>query len=55
MASYSMDRVGEKHQVRNFWLPGSAGGLYIKVEHFRINMFWISKRKMEKTIGMPDV
>ena len=31
-------QVSEKHQVRNFRLPGSAWGLYIKVEHFRINI-----------------
>ena len=48
MASYSVYRVSEKHQVRNFRLPGSAWGLYIKVEHFHINIFWISKRNMEK-------
>ena len=48
MASYFVYRVSEKHQVRNFRLPGSAWGLYIKVEHFHINIFWISKRNMEK-------
>ena len=48
MASYSVYRVSEKHQVRNFRLPGSAWGLYIKVEHFHINIFWISKRNMKK-------
>ena len=31
-----------------FRLPGSAWGLLIKVEHFRINTLWISKRNMEK-------
>ena len=38
MTLYSVYRVGEKHQVRNFWLPGSAWRLSIKVEHFRINI-----------------
>ena len=48
MALYSVYRVSKKHQVRNFRLPGSAWGLLIKVEHFRINNFWISKRNMKK-------
>ena len=48
MASYLVYRVSEKHQVRNFRLPWSAWGLLIKVKHFRINIFWISKRNMEK-------
>ena len=48
MALYSVYRVSEKHQVRNCRLPGSTWGLLIKEEHFRINIFWILKRNMEK-------
>ena len=54
MALYVVFRVNEKYQARNFGLPGSARGLQVKVEHFRINIFWI-RREIWKNIGLPDV